>query len=102
MAVGVTGDWYRRHKACASVIALRTAVEEQRELSLKRVQVVLIKDKDNIDFSELLGLTDEPQLDNLTSTLRLSPLHIHATMMQTMFNSIMHAFQASKVLYDKK
>jgi len=82
--------------------ALRTAVDEQREL-LKRVQVVLAKDKhDSIDFSELLGWTDEPQLDNLTSTLRLSPLHIPVTMCATMFNSIMHAFQASKVLYDKK
>ena len=84
--------------------ALRTAVEEQREL-LKRVQVVLAEDKhDSVDFSELLGLglTDEPQLDNLTSTLRLSPLHIPVTMCATMFNSIMHAFQASKVLYDKK
>ena len=91
--VGYTG--VARH-----IQALRTAVEEQREL-LKRVQVVLAKD-DNIDFSELLGLTDEPQVDNLTSTLRLSPLHIPVTMCATMFNSIMHAFQASKVLYDKK
>ena len=88
--------------AARHVQALRTAVNEQREL-LKRVQVVLLKDNDNaIDFSELLGLTDDCPTENLTSTLRLSPLHMPVTMCATMFNSIMHAFQASKVLYDRK
>ena len=82
------------------VQALRTAVEEQREL-LKRVQLLLQRNNDDIDLSELLGLTDEPP-SNLTSMLRLSPLHIPVTMLETKFNSIMHAFQASKVLYDKK
>jgi predicted NAD-dependent protein-ADP-ribosyltransferase YbiA (DUF1768 family) len=80
--------------------ALRTAVEEQREL-LRRVQVALTKEN-NIDFSQLLDWTDDSSTDNLTSALRLSPLHISLTMCATMFNSIMHAFQASKVLYDKK
>ena len=87
------------------VQTLRTAAKEQREL-LKRVHVVLAKDHDdNLDFSRLLGLTDEPNIvsiDNRTSTLRLSPLRISVTMCATRFNSIMHAFQASKVLYDKK
>ena len=86
--------------ATRHIQALRTAVDEQREL-LRRVLLVLWKEDNNIDFSELLGLTDEAQ-PNVTSTLRLSPLHIPVTMCATMFNSIMHAFQASKVLYDKK
>lgn len=88
--------------AISHVEALRIAVKEQRQL-LKHVQVVLLKENDNLDFSELLGLTEESfQPDNLTATLGLSPLHIPVTMMDTMFNSIMHAFQAAKVLYDKK
>ena len=38
----------------------------------------------------------------LTSVLRLSPLHISVEMAGIQFLSVMHAFQASKVLFDKK
>ena len=50
-------------------------------------------------FSALEQTTSSEQL---TSVLRLSPLHISVTMNGIHFLTVMHAFQASKVLYDKK
>lgn len=96
---------------------IREAFKEFRILRSKVTDVLV----QQVDVSELLddslfnarpgslhsSYVPNWQLENqskqgYTSELKLSPLHLSVTMDNIMFNSIMHAFQASKVRYDLK
>lgn len=81
-------DLRQRAQACV------TQYDSQADLALN-----------NLFDDPLAALQDQYESGSssgLTSSNRLSPLHISVTMLGTKFPTIMHAFQASKVQYDKK
>ena len=73
------------------------------ELLKKSAQAAVSEknNKDDFDLSELLG-SNETEDYNKTSALEISPLLMKVKCNDIPYMSVMHAFQAHKVLYDKK